>query len=338
MQYERLSDFARKGPYLLFGFPLYTKVKINTFVETKNDIETIGIDEEGVPDQIHHVEFLENTDVRYLKMLVTQEKNFYHYCPFCKKELQIIGKNYELESDYLNSTITTYTDFSITEEIEEYEKDAERESVKRYAEFVEKVFDETGTLKIKLECTSKEKHQFYTIFQLVGDNRIMKTGQYPSILDFDNTLKAYSKILKDKSITKEIYSAEKLKTQNMGVGALLYLRRIFEKLIFEKYEQTKLENNIDEQTFREAKTKEKVELLHKKGFLPDYMADTVAFVYPILSKGIHQLEEEECNSHYPTLREAILLILKEKADLEKVEKSKKVNRDELNNIHSNFPK
>lgn len=166
----------------------------------------------------------------------------------------------------------------------------------------------------------------------------MKTGQYPSILDFDNTLKAYSKILKDKSIAKEIFNAEKLKTQNMGVGAFLYLRRIFEKLIIEKYEQTKLENNIDEKTFRAADTKDKVDLLHKKGLLPDYMANTVAFVYPILSKGLHQLEEEECNSYYPTLREAILLILKEKADLEKDEKLKKANKKELNDIHSKFPK
>lgn len=158
MHYERLSDFAGKGPYLLFGFPLYTKVKIKTFVESKNDIEIIGYDEEGIPDQIHHVHFEENTDVKYLKMLVTQEKNFHHYCPFCKKELQIIGKNCELESDCLNSHITTYTDISITEEVEEYEKDAERESIKRYEELVKQVFDETGTLKIKLECTSKEKH------------------------------------------------------------------------------------------------------------------------------------------------------------------------------------
>ncbi len=48
MQYERLSDFAGKGPHLLFEFPLYTKVKINTSAETTVDTEILDYTEDDV--------------------------------------------------------------------------------------------------------------------------------------------------------------------------------------------------------------------------------------------------------------------------------------------------
>jgi hypothetical protein len=69
----------------------------------------------------------------------------------------------------------------------------------------------------------------------------------------------------------------------MGVGAFLYLRRIFEKLIFEQFEQAKLGNNIDEQAFNEAKTQDKVKILHETGYVPIYLAEINPFIYAILS-------------------------------------------------------
>ncbi|WP_447402545.1 hypothetical protein ACE1MS_18410 [Lysinibacillus sp. fkY74-1] len=335
MQYERLSDFTGKGPYLLFDFPLYTKVKINTSVETTNEMETLSYDEDDVPEILYHIHFSENSDVKYLKTLATQEKNFYYYCPFCKRELQIIHKGYEIENELLDSSLTTYSYmYSMSEEFEEYDDHAAKVSVKKFKEFIERIFDENRVLQMNLECTSKDKHKFYVIFQLTDDNYLIKTGQYPSILDFDNSLKEYKKVLKDKSVTKELTNAEILKTHNMGVGAFLYLRRIFEKLIFEQFEQAKLENNIDKQAFNESKTKDKVKMLHANGYVPNYLAEINPFIYAILSKGVHQLSEEECNLHYDTLKEAILLILEEKVEMERKEKLKKGTKNELNKIHT----
>jgi len=335
MQYERLSDFAGKGPYLLFSFPLYTKIKINTNVETTQDVEILGYNEDDIPNIVHHIHFLENKDVRYLKTLVTQGKNFYYYCPFCKRELQIIDKGYGLENELPESTLTTYSYmYSMSEEFEGYDEFAAKESVKRYEEFIEQIFYEKKVLQMNFECTSKDKHEFYVIFQLTDDNYIMKTGQYPSILDFDNSLKEYTKVLKDKDVTKELTNAEILKTHNMGVGAFLYLRRIFEKLIFEQFRQAQLENNIDAQVFNEAATKDKVKILYEKGYVPTYLAEINPFIYDILSKGVHQLSEKECNLHYDTLREAILLILEEKVEMVQKKKLKEATKHELNKIHT----
>lgn len=335
MQYERLGDFAGKGPYLLFNFPMYTKIKIDTSVESTQGIEIIDYDEDNVPNYVNYIHYEENKDVKYLKALVTIEKNFYHYCPFCKRELQIIHKGYELENKLPGSAITTYSYLSmIEEEFLEYEDYAASVSTTRFEEYIKQMFDENRTLQINLECTSKDKHKFYVIFQLTEDNYLIKTGQYPSILDFDNSSKEYKKVLKDKSIVNELTKADILKTHNMGVGAFLYLRRIFEKLIFEQFEQAKLENNIDEKAFNKVKTKEKVDILHEKDYIPNYLAEVNPFIYDILSKGVHQLDEKECNLHYDSLRKAILLILEEKVEIERKEKLKIATKNELNKIHT----
>lgn len=335
MQYERLSDFAEKGPYLLFDFPLYTKVKINTSAETTEDMEILDYNEDDTPNIVRHIHFLENKDVRYLKILATQEKNFYYYCPFCKRKLQIIHKGYKLENELSESLLTTYSYmFSMSDEFEEYDEEAAKVSIKRFEEFTEQLFDENKVLKINLECTSKDKHKLYVIFQLTEDNYLIKVGQYPSILDFDNSLKEYRQVLKDKSVTKELTNAEILKTHNMGVGAFLYLRRIFEKLILEQFEQAKLANDIDVQVFNDASTEDKVKILHEKGYAPTYMAEINPFIYSILSKGVHRLSEKECNLHYDTLKESILLILEEKVAMARKEKLKKLTKNELNKIHT----
>ncbi|AJY76278.1 hypothetical protein [Paenibacillus beijingensis] len=335
MQYERLSDFSGKGSYLLFSFPLYTKIKIDSSIETKNETEILGYNEEGVPDTLNHIYFLENKDFRFLKNMFMEEKNFFYYCPFCNKELPIIYKGQELKIEYQDPILTTYTFmYSMTEEYEDYEESASEDYAKRINEFNNHVLGDKRVLQMNLECTSKYKHKLYTIFQITDDNKLMKTGQYPSILDFDNSLKEYKKVLKDKNITKELTNAEILKTHNMGVGAFLYLRRIFEKLIFETFEQAKLENNIDELAFKIAKTETKVKMLFENGYVSRYLAEINTFVYGILSKGIHELSEDECNLHYDTLREAILLILEEKVEMEQKEKLKKATKKELNKIHT----
>lgn len=333
----RLSDFAKKGSYLLFDFPLYTRIKIDISPETTEEVEILDYDENDIPHIVHHMNFYENKDVRYLKMLTTQGHNCYHYCPFCKKELYVTIEEHPSENEFSKSLITTYSYMSMSEEFEGYDQYATTEAAKRYGNFTEQIFDENKTIKINLECTAKDKHKFYVIFQLTKDNNLMKTGQYPSILDFDNSLKEYKKFLKDKDITKELTKAEILKTHNMGVGAFLYLRRIFEKLIFEKFDQAKIDKNIDQQeeaTFRNDSTKDKVKTLHEKGYLPAFVYETNSFVYSILSKGVHQLDEEECNSHYDTLRLTVLLILKEQVDMEKNEKLKKSTKNQLNKIHA----
>lgn len=254
MQLDRLSDFSGKGLYLLFEFALYNKIKINISPETNEETETLGNSEGDIPDILHHLNFVENKDVRYLKKLFTQDQNFHYYCPFCKRELQIIYNGHNLEKKLLDSLLTTYSYMWMSEECEAYEEDAVQSSTRRFEGLKEQIFNENGILQLNFECISKDKHKYYVIFQLTDDNCLMKTGQYPSIIDFDHSSKEYKKVLVDKSIAKELRQANILKSYDMGVGAFLYLRRIFEKLIYEQYERAKHDNNINEQEYNSAKT------------------------------------------------------------------------------------
>lgn len=52
---------------------------------------------------------------------------------------------------------------------------------------------------------------------------------------------------------------------------------------------------------------EKIDYL--KGYLPPLLVNNKNTLYTILSKGIHQLSEEECLDNYDTVYAAIIIIL-----------------------------
>ncbi|TFH61222.1 hypothetical protein [Peribacillus frigoritolerans] len=337
MQFEKLSDFIGKGTYLLFGFPLYTKIKIERSIDTKDEQEVINYNEETGPTILNHTNFLEGKDFRFLRGLIFKEQNFFHYCPFCEKETPIIYNGLEIDDEDKNHLLTIGTNINSSDEYEWYEEVAYKEIDKRYKK-IEKIFGENKLFQMNLECTSKYKHKMYVIFHLTEDAYLIKTGQYPSIMDFDNSLKEYKKIVKDKNINKELNSATVLKTHNFGVASFLYLRRIFENLILDKFEKAKVDKKIDEEVYRKSKMKEKVKLLHEQGYVPEFLKDNNSFVYDILSKGVHQLTEKECLSNFDTLRAAILIILEENYLAERKENLKKETNLNLSKIHSNLPK
>ena len=63
-----------------------------------------------------------------------------------------------------------------------------------------------------------------------------------------------------------------------------------------------------------------------KDFLPDFLVEN-AYIYSILSKGIHELTEEECQQHFTPLRNSIELILDERLlNKEREEKSEQIRQ------------
>ena len=78
---------------------------------------------------------------------------------------------------------------------------------------------------------------------------------------------------------------------------------------------------------------EKIKIL--KDYLPDIISSN-AKIYGIVSKGIHELSEEECINYFPVLQEALFLILrqwsqkrKEKETIQKIEASLSVIATEI---------
>jgi hypothetical protein len=69
-----------------------------------------------------------------------------------------------------------------------------------------------------------------------------------------------------------------------------------------------------------------------KSQLPDFLLNNKN-VYSILSKGIHELNENECNTYFPVLRNAIEIILDHQIEIIEKRNKTKIIEQELNRIN-----
>ena len=74
---------------------------------------------------------------------------------------------------------------------------------------------------------------------------------------------------------------------------------------------------LTEAEFEKKRVSERIKLL--KGYLPDILVDNDG-IYTVLSKGVHELSEEECLEYFTPLRDLMFLLLEE--DLEEQAKHK----------------
>jgi len=148
----------------------------------------------------------------------------------------------------------------------------------------------------------------------------MKIGQFPSVADL-----MVPGIIKYKSILARQYGefskAIGLFAHGIGIGSFVYLRRIIEELVNDKYKQHSFNLGIAAEDFSRLRFEEKIDVL--KSHLPSVLV-TNRNIYSIVSKGIHELSEDECRSMFPFIKVGIELMLddllaqRERAEKEKV--------------------
>jgi hypothetical protein len=176
---------------------------------------------------------------------------------------------------------------------------------------------------LSFSCSREQEHSIL-INILVTENKIFKIGQYPSFADSSKgDVKKYKKVLDD--MFKEYNTSLGLFSHGVGIGSFVYLRRIIENLVFKKYKQFKSELHISEDDFEHSKFDIKIEIL--KNYLPPLLVKNKN-IYGIVSKGVHELREEECLEMYPYLKVGIELILDEIIE--------KKGRAEKEKLFSNF--
>ena len=163
---------------------------------------------------------------------------------------------------------------------------------------------------------------------------ITKVGQYPSIADLHlPEIRKYRKILGDEKY-KDFSRGISLSAHDIGIGSFVYLRRVFEGLIDEAYQEASSEDeNWDDKLFANSKMDAKILIL--KDYLPVFLVENRG-LYGILSKGVHSLSEQECLQYFSPVRVAIELILDEKMEREKkrskIEMAKKAISDIKNKL------
>lgn len=178
-------------------------------------------------------------------------------------------------------------------------------------EYSTDLLSEDGIRSIIIKC----KRYGDTITIIVNHshvhNSITKIGQYPSVADIHRgQIKQFDKIL-GKQVSNEFSRAIGLAANGVGIGSFVYLRRIFERLVFEAYEEAKKNGATSLENFEHQRMDEKIKSL--QGFLPSFIVEHHK-IYGILSKGIHELSEKECLAYFNTMKKSIEMILDQRIE------------------------
>jgi hypothetical protein len=186
-------------------------------------------------------------------------------------------------------------------------------------------FAPPGVHKIVARCTRQKDHfQYYLFFIKQYSNiqekrlysTIEKIGQYPSYGDVHiERVKKYTSVL-SKTKRAEFVRALGLASHDVGIGAYVYLRRIFEGLLEDAHVEAQKTRGWDENSYARARVNERVALL--KHQLPKFLTEHPQ-IYGLLSKGIHELSDNDCLKHFDTLRICIEIILEERLAAQETE-------------------
>ena len=162
-------------------------------------------------------------------------------------------------------------------------------------------------------------HQDLVLYFKVVENKILKIGTYPSTADLDRGRLIYDCSIPKSKFPKELVTAIGLKAHGVFIGAYAYLRRVYETLIIEAANQAKRDGKLPD-GFDSLRVKDKISALSE--YLPQYMIEN-RNAYGILSKGVHELSEEDCKVGYDILYNLIVMILEDREERRQREKRKK---------------
>lgn len=186
----------------------------------------------------------------------------------------------------------------------------------------------THIFVFSFQCTMNPKHKIDYIVLAEG-NCFKKIGQYPSVADLAfPELDTYKKVISTTD-RREFGRALGLYASGIGAGSYVYLRRIFERMLMQAKEIAG--EAIDEEDFRKAHVDEKITML--SDYLPNVLTSNPT-IYGVLSKGIHELSEEECLAYFPVLKECIQMILGEWEELRKKKEQETALTSALSKITS----
>lgn len=172
----------------------------------------------------------------------------------------------------------------------------------------------------------------YTFYFRYSEGHLMKVGQYPSMEDIlASDLQPYRKLLRPQDFA-ELRRAGGLISHGIGIGSFVYLRRIFERLIGLHHEELE-KAGAGVKGFLDMRMDDKIQAL--SAVLPPALVKYKK-TYAILSKGLHELDEDTCRKHYPVVRAAIIRILEQDLQARKAAEAEAELERQVNNIHGDI--
>ena len=331
---KNICDYTNEELFCSLG--LYQKISIDC-TDFMNDSHeeyeyNNGFDYNFIVNEIKYSE-----QFNRLINFMLDTKNIYMYCPLCGKQMSFKLFPVKLSDELKNSVVETYTDFNIDENLSTSEHNVMSERIK-------KIISENRMFDKFINCTHDNSHvfKFSFLLQKQGDYpneflTLTKIGQYPSINDLSTEhIKPYQKLLE--VYNKEYTKALGLYSAGVGIGSFVYLRRIIEFLLENAFKKAEKQGVITQEEYskegsRNRRFDEKIKIL--KDYLPEFMVSN-AVIYNIISKGIHELDEEECKAIFPVLQKSIELILDEEIAINQKAATIKLAQQELGKIKSKY--
>lgn len=323
-----LEEYYSKGFEFLFTSPLYSTYSIDTKIKTESEEEILTeATEDRAPDIVSHDNYYESDDFSFIKALIFTKTEVISYCPLCGKEEIIYLEGKEIQSELKGKKIHSYSYMGASEECDFAYSSALEKWDNRLKYFINNSLDKNRNFIITATC--KKEHRFQSIFHITDNYNLIKIGQYPSRMEFERYVKEYNKVL-SKVDNRELNTAIGLVTHGVGAGAFVYLRRVFERVVFDTFnKELKDKKEITLEEFTDKTMEDKIK------FLKVYFDDSInkKLLYGILSKGVHELSDEECKEYFNIVLSALIIILEKQLEKKsKVERQNEVNKL-INNTH-----
>lgn len=170
---------------------------------------------------------------------------------------------------------------------------------------------------------------------------LKKVGIFPEPkVEIDKRIQKYF----DRETNNWYYKGIKLYSQNFGIGAFAYFRRIIEKELFKIFEDVSTlpsTNSKLNKLIKEYNTTSQISALYKNSLtlLPKSLQilgdNPFEILYRLTSQGLHNLKEEEClenaNKIHKILDFVVIKINEEKSDLLEIRNIIKDLRKEVDN-------
>lgn len=159
--------------------------------------------------------------------------------------------------------------------------------------------DKEYFVNITLHCAKCGEAHYYSL--LFKGDTVTKIGQHPSFTKISaQDLKKYKNLIS--KYYPELTKSVNAYSQGMGVAAFVYLRRILEYIV-----ESKFTGDMSWKFIEKLKEVEKSEPI-----IPAELEEIKAEIYSVLSKGVHEYEEDECMQLYLSVK----FIIERMLDLE----------------------
>jgi hypothetical protein len=170
-----------------------------------------------------------------------------------------------------------------------------------------------GGLSFQCARNGSHKLQIYLrVTAAVDTATLTKIGQFPSMFDqASEKIRQYRSIASEED-TKELNSAVLCDAHGFHVAAYTYLRRVFERRLEVAHEIAKKDPGWNETEYSPtAFMEERIDRL--RAHLPSFLVEHRK-LYNVLSRGIHELTEQECANGYEVVYLGVTLILDEEIE------------------------